>query len=118
MSKSETRISELRSILETSKDGELEISASSDDQSIERALKVEEYKGKRQDREQRKDFAERIFSFLIWYMVVVGVILFLSGITVNHFYLSDTVLVTLLGTTTANVIGIFIVVAKYLFPTK
>lgn len=97
-------------------DDSIEDIASSDDLSIERALKVEEYKGKKQDREQRKDFAERIFSFLVVYMTVVCFILFLSGITVNHFFLSDTVLVTLLGTTTANVIGIFIVVAKYLFP--
>lgn len=79
-------------------------------------LLEEEFEGKKQDREQRKDFAERIFSFLVAYMMVVCFILFLSGITINHFYLSDTVLVTLLGTTTANVIGIFIVVAKYLFP--
>lgn len=77
--------------LETSKDDDLEIGASSDDLSIERALKVEEYKGKKQDREQRKDFAERIFSFLVVYMVAVCFILFLSGITVNHFFLSDTV---------------------------
>lgn len=116
MSKSETTISELRTILETSKDDELEVSASSDNLAIERALKIEEYKGKKQDREQRKDFAGKIFNFLMWYMIIAGAILFLSGAKIYGFQLNDIILVTLLGTTTVNVIGLFIVVAKYLFP--
>lgn len=97
-------------------DENVEATTSGDLSSIERALKIEEYKGKKQDREQRKDFAERIFSFLVFYMATVGVFVLLSGVALNIFHLSDTVLVTMLGTTTANVIGIFIVVAKYLFP--
>ena len=70
----------------------------------------EENKGDNQDRDQRKDFAERIFSFTLIYMFLVFVILFISGTTTINFYLSDNVLITLLGTTTANVIGILIIV--------
>lgn len=71
-----------------------------------------------QNRIERKQYARWIFRFLVWYMAFVGFVLVLSGITVNHFFLSENVLLMLLGTTTANVIGIFIVVAKYLFPSK
>lgn len=73
--------------------------------------------GDSQDRNQRKEFAERIFSFVCLYMFAVFLILFLCG-SPGRFSLSDTVLVTLLGTTTANVIGILIIVVTYLFSRK
>ena len=50
-------------------------------------------------------------------MLFVCVVLFLKGIT-SQFYLSDAVIITLLGTTTANVIGILIIVVTYLFSRK
>lgn len=76
-----------------------------------------ENKGDAQDREQRKDFAERISQFVCNYMVFVFMVLFLKAIT-PRFYLSDNVIITLLGTTTANVIGILIIVVTYLFSRK
>lgn len=76
-----------------------------------------ENKGDAQDREQRKDFAERIFQFVCNYMIFVFMVLFLKAIT-PRFYLSDNVIITLLGTTTANVIGILIIVVTYLFSRK
>lgn len=50
------------------------------------------------------------------YMAVALLIVFLCGLFVM--YLSDTVLVTLLTTTLADVIGIFGFVAKYLYHNK
>lgn len=76
-----------------------------------------ENKGDAQDREQRKDFADRIFSFVCNYMIFVCIVLFLKAST-PQFYLSDNVIITLLGTTTANVIGILIIVVTYLFSRK
>ena len=78
----------------------------------------EENRGDSQDRDQRKDFAERIYSFAAIYMFGVFVILFLSGTETTNFKLSDNVLITLLGTTTANVIGILIIFVTYLFSRK
>lgn len=49
-------------------------------------------------------------------MVLALVILILSGCEVLEF--SNGVIVSLLTTTTANVIGLFAVVAKYLFHPK
>ena len=74
--------------------------------------------GDSQDRGQRKDFAERVYYFACVYMVFVFLILFLSGSTGENFKLNDTVLVTLLRTTTANVIGVFAIVVTYLFSRK
>lgn len=74
--------------------------------------------GDTQDRDQRKDFAEKIYNFAAVYMVFVFLMLFLSGCVNNGFQLSDSVLVTLLRTTTANVIGILAIVVTYLFSRK
>lgn len=76
---------------------------------------VEEIESLKQDRNQRKQFAERIFLSVQNYMIIIVCLLFVQGFHVLYFSLSDTVLVTLLGTTTVNVIGIFAFVARYLF---
>lgn len=81
------------------------------------ARKVEN-ESESQNKQQRKDFAERIYSFAVIYMFGVFIILFLSGTETTNFKLSDNVLITLLGTTTANVIGILIIVVTYLFSRK
>lgn len=84
----------------------------------ENELLAEKLKSQQQDRDQRKDFALRIFNFVGLYMFGVFFLLVMSGIGTNDFHLSDTVLVTLLGTTTATVIGVFNFVARYLFHNK
>lgn len=81
------------------------------------AIKVEN-ESESQNKQQRKDFAERIYSFAAIYMFGVFVILFLSGTESTNFRLSDNVLITLLRTTTANVIGILVIVVTYLFSRK
>ena len=84
---------------------------------LENAAREGENAGDDQDRQQRKAFADKIFDFVRNYMLFVCVVLFLKGIT-SQFYLSDAVIITLLGTTTANVIGILIIVVTYLFSRK
>jgi hypothetical protein len=80
--------------------------------------KAEDLERKKQDRDQRKTFALRIFVLLCAYLLVVGILLALSGFSCIPFLLSDTVLITLLGTSCANVIALFAIVIKYLFPHK
>lgn len=84
---------------------------------LDNDAKEGENRGDSQDRDQRKLFAEKIFTFVSLYMFSVFFILVLCG-SPSNFHLSDTVLVTLLGTTTANVIGILIIVVTYLFSRK
>lgn len=73
----------------------------------------ETLEGKKQDRKQRGVFSVCIFGFVCLYIVAVLAIVVLCGADVLS--LDTTLLVTLLSSTTANVIGIFIIVAKYLF---
>ncbi len=76
----------------------------------------EEIKSLRQDREQRKIFSFVIFVFMFLYTLFSLIIVFLNGC--GSISLSDNVLITILTTSLANVIGIFNFVVKYLFRTK
>lgn len=80
-------------------------------------IKLLDAKGKAQDIEMRKEYASLIFKFVSYYMFFVFMLLFLSG-SPSSFQMSDAVLLTLLGTTTATVISLFVIVANYLFPKK
>ena len=75
--------------------------------------KDETLKDRRQDRQQRKSFSTRIFAFMCLYMMLALVVVFCCGF--GWMCLSDAVLIALLTTTLANVIGVFNFVAKYLF---
>jgi len=87
-------------------------------------------KGRIQDREERKRYAKSTFDFLKIYTYIMLSILFLSGIkgkiflgniiglycfSIPEFHLSDTVLITLISTSLASIVSIFVFVMKYLF---
>lgn len=57
--------------------------------------------------------AGRIFNLMCYYLGAVMIIVILKGAKVLA--LSDSVVNVLLTTTAANIIGIFMIVAKYLF---
>jgi type IV secretory pathway component VirB8 len=76
-------------------------------------LRNEILESNRQDRLERKRFANKIFWLLIVFLGATMAVVALSGCCVLS--LSDTVIVALLTTTSANVIGIFVFVVKYLF---
>ena len=78
----------------------------------------EELENKKQNRNQRKTYANKLFVFLCVYMALVFLVLLFCGFSLFGFTLSDTVLVALITTTTANVIGIFAFVVRYLFYSK
>jgi hypothetical protein len=69
-----------------------------------------------QDMGERKEYTHKIFVLICMWLVLVGIVLIASGNGNLHY--SDSVLITLLTTTTANVIGLFVFVAKYLFQIK
>lgn len=85
---------------------------------IENSIKAEELRSKEQDRKERKIYARLSLVFLTLYMVAVFFILFFSGFKTHGFELEQSVLIALITTTTANVIGIFAFVMMYLFNTN
>lgn len=80
-------------------------------------IRNEELENRRKDRAQRKVYADNLFTFLCFYMILVFFILYKSGSLYNSFELSDSVIIALITTTTANIIGIFAFVVRYLFKT-
>ena len=82
---------------------------------IDTDLKREVLENSKQDRNARKNYALMIFGFLVCFMTSVMVVVFLSGNKNKCFELDESVLIALLTTSTANVIGVFVFVVKYLF---
>lgn len=64
----------------------------------------------------RKEYANKIFLLVVWWLVCLGAMLLLAGFKCFGFSLDTKVLLTLIGGTTLNVLGIFTIVANFLFP--
>ena len=79
---------------------------------------VLERRSMRKDIEHREKYANRLFWFVAVWVGLMLVIVLLEGSKWASFDLSDTVLTTLIGATTANVLGLFAIVANYLFPKR
>lgn len=70
-----------------------------------------------QEMDMRKDFAQKTFDMVKAWLVFVGVCILLS-LGHKDKLLSDTVIVTLITTSLATVIALYVIVLKYLFPNK
>ena len=68
---------------------------------------------KLQNIQERKKYAHYLFWLICGWMTFVAFLLIGCGI--EYWKFSDAILITLLTTTTANILGLFIFVAKYLF---
>lgn len=85
------------------------------DSSLEDEEKRERIRGLRQNIDERKHYANHLFWFLVGHMILVFLILFFTGFVSFGFLLSDSVIIALITTTTANVLTMFYFVVKYLF---
>jgi len=88
----------------------------------EKSLREQDIKDREQDREQRKEYANKIYKFILGWSFFLGFILIFNNIEINYksfnfksFSLSDTVIITLLTTTFIEVLGLFWFVMSYLF---
>lgn len=107
---------ELKFLDENARREQIDVLESAVSLDLEEARKREELESIKQDRRERKKFATRIFWVVIAYIAVVFVVLFFCGY--SCIYLSDAVLITLLSTTTANILSLLVIVFNYLFPKK
>lgn len=84
---------------------------------IEATAKRIENDGKRQDIEERKKYANKIFWLISIWLICIYVIICLAGFGKSYgfFIVNDSVLVSLITSTTATVIGLFVIVVNYLF---
>jgi tetrahydromethanopterin S-methyltransferase subunit G len=81
-------------------------------------LKDETITSLRQDRGQRGKLGWCIFGLVAGWLLFVAYTVLFAGFRVFGFSLPDSVMMMLLGTTTANILGILYVVTSYLFPKK
>ena len=86
--------------------------ASSDDS--EKPFLDEKLEGLRQDRQQRKEYAGKIFYLVCAWLGVLALAMLLTGF--RCMALSDAVLIALTGGATISIIGLMVIVANYLFP--
>ena len=66
---------------------------------------------------ERKLYAGRVFWICLGWVCGIFLILIADGIG-WHFHLADSVLLMAIGSTTTNILGIFYIVMRYLFPSK
>jgi hypothetical protein len=71
-----------------------------------------------QDRSERQKYAHRVFCLVVAWLFAMGLVVVAQGLDLGGFALSDAVVLTLIGSTTASVVGIFLIVAWYLFPSR
>ena len=83
-----------------------------------RQIEKEKLGRAKQDREERKIYAERIFVLVAVWLAVIVSLLVAQGLLgpTGWFALSDAVLIAVATTTTASVTALLVVVARYLFP--
>ena len=65
----------------------------------------------------RLDYTAHIFKLVCAWLACVVACVVLSGFGLWGFKLSDSVLIAFITSTTVNVVGLFVLVAKWMFPT-
>lgn len=91
---------------------------------LDKKREREYVRGLKQDIDERKKYANRIFVLVAVWLAVVVVVLVADGIRwpwmarYVGFDLPEAVLMALITTTTGGVVGILLIVARYLFPQR
>jgi hypothetical protein len=100
--------------------------AEQEQEDLEKQRKQLENVSLEQDIKERKAYALKVYRLICVWLGVIAFPLFLQGCSETsievlglslqwRFSLSDQVLITLISGTTINILGIFIIVVKYLF---
>lgn len=83
----------------------------------------------RQDMEARREYANKLYLLIRWWLIGIGILILFQGVTLDlpslfkdyfsiSFLLSDKVLIAILTGTTINVLGLFLVVARYFYKSN
>lgn len=64
----------------------------------------------------RKEYTSKLFRLIVVWLSIVVLFVFLSATLKPRFTLSDSVLIAFITSTTVSVLGLFVLVAKWLFP--
>lgn len=86
---------------------------------LKRRARLDRIAARRERRGLRRTYAKKLFVLLCAWVSGIYLLLIFQGmgkIGSLSFFLDDKVLMAAIGSTTVNVIGLFYVVAKYLYP--
>ncbi len=89
-----------------------------------KTLESEELKARiaklNQDIKLRKKYSGKLYWLISIWLIAIFALLLLQGFLgrTDVFMLSDKVLITIIGGTTINVLGLFAIVANYIFPKE
>ncbi len=83
----------------------------------------------RQDINARREYANKLYLLIKWCLIGIGILIICQGVTLDvpflskdyfliSFSLPDQVLITILTGTTINVLGLFLVVARYFYKSN
>lgn len=89
-------------------------------QRVKLARKQKELDNFQQDVDKREEYSNKLFRLISAWIFFVAVVVVIQGLFGNTclphwFSLNDSVLIALITTTTASIIGLFVIVAKYFF---
>lgn len=83
--------------------------------SLDDAHSKEDLRNKQEKREMRKRYAKLTFLLTCFWLATALLIVLLTGWHVWGFSLTQAELITLLSTTTANILGVLIIVMAYIY---
>jgi hypothetical protein len=63
----------------------------------------------------RETYAFGIFLLVILWLIGIFFILLWQGLSWRHFHLDNSVLLAAIGSTTANIIGVLLIIVKFIF---
>lgn len=93
-----------------------------EEQSYENKKHTEDIADRQQNRIERKKYAKSVYRLIIGWLIGIFVLILLAGTGTTFgsafFHLSDTVLLAMIGGTTVNVLGLFVIVMRHLFPNN
>jgi hypothetical protein len=115
-----------KTVLQAIHAGKVSVTSSPDEKTREEQEELEaehkklELVGKRQDIEARKSYANKVFKLVCGWLSAMILLVTLSGFGSRSgwFQLSDSTLIALITTTTISVLGLFTIVANYLFKVR
>ena len=82
---------------------------------LEKSARDAELESFKQDVKHRAEYAPKIFILVVvWVVLIFGLLIF-QGFSVFGFHLSDSVLIAAISGTTLNILGLFVIVANYIF---
>ncbi len=96
--------------------GELTEALKAEGKAIKNTQASDEVLRQRDYHDLRNEYIPKLYQLIVVWLVFVALCVIASGL--GFMKLSDAVLIAFITTTTATVISLFVIVAKWLFPSK